>query len=60
MTLKKRSEQSCIGMKFSMIEMKTFMYILLTNFVFSETNERIVKHNVCVAVCVSYIHCRLT
>ncbi|EGN99960.1 hypothetical protein SERLA73DRAFT_180296 [Serpula lacrymans var. lacrymans S7.3] len=38
--------RSCIGMRFSMIEMKTFLYILLTNFVFSETGQKIYKANV--------------
>ncbi|EIN11806.1 cytochrome-450 hydroxylase [Punctularia strigosozonata HHB-11173 SS5] len=38
--------RSCIGMRFSMIEMKTFMYILLTDFVFRETEEKIIKANV--------------
>ncbi|KAH7926700.1 cytochrome P450 [Leucogyrophana mollusca] len=38
--------RSCIGMRFSMIEMKTFLYILLTNFVFSETDKKIYKANV--------------
>ncbi|KAI0917626.1 hypothetical protein AcW1_007212 [Taiwanofungus camphoratus] len=38
--------RSCIGMRFSIIEMKTFLYILLTNFVFSETEEKIGKANV--------------
>ncbi|KAF9227302.1 cytochrome P450 [Gyrodon lividus] len=38
--------RSCIGMRFSMIEMKTFLYILLTNFVFAETDKKIYKANV--------------
>ncbi|KAI6033190.1 cytochrome P450 [Pisolithus orientalis] len=38
--------RSCIGMRFSMIEMKTFLYLLLTNFVFSATDEEIFKANV--------------
>ena len=29
-----------------MIEMKTFLYILLTDFVFSESGEKVVKANV--------------
>lgn len=33
-----------------MIEMKTFMYILLTNFVFRETDEKIIKANVYVSL----------
>ncbi|KAF9241638.1 cytochrome P450 [Melanogaster broomeanus] len=39
-------EASCIGMRFSMIEMKTFLYILLTNFEFAETDKKIYKANV--------------
>jgi hypothetical protein len=31
-----------------MIEMKAFLYILLTNFTFAETGEKIIKANVCV------------
>lgn len=38
--------RSCIGMRFSMIETKTFLYLLLTNFVFSETDSEIFKANV--------------
>ncbi|KAI0305588.1 cytochrome P450, partial [Multifurca ochricompacta] len=38
--------QSCIGQRFSLIEMKTFLYILISNFVFSETDEKVVKANV--------------
>lgn len=38
--------RSCIGMRFSMIEMKTFLYILLTTFTFAETDKRIYKANV--------------
>ncbi|KAI9442336.1 cytochrome-450 hydroxylase [Lactarius indigo] len=38
--------RSCIGQRFSLIEMKTFLYILITNFVFSETDEKVVKANV--------------
>ncbi|KAL4073854.1 cytochrome P450, partial [Scleroderma citrinum] len=37
--------RSCIGMRFSMIEMKAFLSLLLTNFVF-ETNKEIFKANV--------------
>jgi hypothetical protein len=33
-----------------MIELKTFIYVLLTNFVFAETDEKVVKANVCVNV----------
>jgi hypothetical protein len=32
-----------------MIEMKAFLYILLTNFTFAETGEKIFKANVCVS-----------
>lgn len=38
--------RSCIGMRFSMIEMKTFLYILLTQFVFKPSSEKIIKANV--------------
>ncbi|KAJ8583795.1 cytochrome-450 hydroxylase [Rhizopogon salebrosus TDB-379] len=38
--------RSCIGMRFSMIEMKTFLYILLTTFSFAETGKKIYKANV--------------
>ncbi|ETW80421.1 cytochrome P450 monooxygenase 43 [Heterobasidion irregulare TC 32-1] len=38
--------RSCIGQRFSMIEMKTFLYILLTDFAFSESGEKVVKANV--------------
>ncbi|KAG8213983.1 cytochrome P450 [Butyriboletus roseoflavus] len=37
--------RSCIGMRFSMIEMKTFLYVLLTDFIFAET-QKICKANV--------------
>ena len=30
--------------------MKTFLYILITNFVFAETDETVVKANVCVNI----------
>ncbi|KAG2095665.1 cytochrome P450 [Suillus discolor] len=33
--------RSCIGMRFSMIKMKTFLYILLMTFSFAETDKRI-------------------
>ena len=34
--------------------MKTFLYVLITNFVFSETDEKVVKVNTYVALlCVS-------
>ncbi|TFK44652.1 cytochrome-450 hydroxylase [Crucibulum laeve] len=38
--------RSCIGMRFSMIEIKTFIYILVTHFVFKTTEEKIIKANV--------------
>jgi len=38
--------RSCIGMRFSIIEMKTFLFILLTNFKFTSTDDQIVKANV--------------
>ncbi|KAF8647176.1 hypothetical protein AX16_007005 [Volvariella volvacea WC 439] len=38
--------RSCIGMRFSIIEIKTFLYILLTNFVFQEAGVKIFKANV--------------
>jgi cytochrome P450 len=40
--------RSCIGMRFSMIEIKTFLYILLTSFTFRTTGDRITKSNVVV------------
>lgn len=38
--------RSCIGMQFSIIEMKTFLFILLTNFKFTLTDDKIFKANV--------------
>ncbi|KAF5386081.1 hypothetical protein D9615_002473 [Tricholomella constricta] len=38
--------RSCIGMRFSLIEIKTFLYILVTNFVFKVTDDKIFKANV--------------
>ncbi|XP_006461052.1 hypothetical protein AGABI2DRAFT_204483 [Agaricus bisporus var. bisporus H97] len=38
--------RSCIGMRFSLIEIKTFLYILLTSFVFIPTSEKIHRVNV--------------
>nr|BAK09372.1 cytochrome P450 [Postia placenta] len=38
--------RSCIGLRFSIIEIKTFLYILLTNFVFAETESQVGKANV--------------
>ncbi|KAJ7594780.1 cytochrome-450 hydroxylase [Mycena floridula] len=38
--------RACIGMRFSIIEIKTFLSILLANFVFSETDATIFRANV--------------
>jgi len=38
--------RSCIGMRFSLVEIKTFLYILLTNFVFQKTEDKITRANV--------------
>ncbi|CAL1713683.1 unnamed protein product [Somion occarium] len=38
--------RSCIGMRFSIIEMKSFLFILLSNFVFAPTEDKIGKANV--------------
>ncbi|KAJ6456703.1 cytochrome-450 hydroxylase [Mycena sanguinolenta] len=38
--------RACPGLRFSLIEMKTLYYILLTNFVFKETEDKIVPYNV--------------
>ncbi|KAF5354697.1 hypothetical protein D9756_005236 [Leucocoprinus leucothites] len=38
--------RSCIGMRFSMIEIKTFLYILLTHFEFAPTGDKIHRVNV--------------
>ncbi|KAI0062953.1 cytochrome P450 [Artomyces pyxidatus] len=38
--------RACIGQRFSLIEMKTFLHTLITNFVFSEADEKVVKANV--------------
>ena len=38
--------ESCIGLRFSMIEIKTFLYLLLTNFKFQPTEDKILKANV--------------
>ncbi|KAG6862214.1 hypothetical protein C0995_002144 [Termitomyces sp. Mi166 len=40
--------RSCIGMRFALIEFKIFLYILITNFVFKVTDEKILKANVVV------------
>lgn len=42
--------KSCIGMRFSLIEIKTFLYILLTNLKLKPTEEQIIKANVWVTV----------
>jgi hypothetical protein len=39
-----------MGLRLSLIELKTFIYVLITNFVFAETDEKVVKANVCVIV----------
>ncbi|KAJ3571759.1 hypothetical protein NP233_g3541 [Leucocoprinus birnbaumii] len=38
--------RSCIGMRFSMIEIKTFLYILFTHFEFTPTEDKIHRVNV--------------
>ncbi|KAF5370085.1 hypothetical protein D9758_001087 [Tetrapyrgos nigripes] len=38
--------RSCIGLRFSIIEIKTFIFFLVTNFVFQETGDKIIKSNV--------------
>ncbi|KAJ6474217.1 cytochrome-450 hydroxylase [Mycena sanguinolenta] len=38
--------RACPGLRFSLIEMKTLCYILITNFVFKETEDKIVPYNV--------------
>ncbi|KAF8622374.1 hypothetical protein AX15_007102 [Amanita polypyramis BW_CC] len=38
--------RACIGMRFSLIEVKVFLYILLTQFRFKPTEDRIIKANV--------------
>ncbi|RDB16987.1 hypothetical protein Hypma_002672 [Hypsizygus marmoreus] len=38
--------RACIGMRFSIIEIKTFIYILLTKFIFQTTSHKIFKANV--------------
>jgi len=38
--------RACPGLRFALIEIKTLYYILLTNFVFRETEDKITKHNV--------------
>ena len=38
--------QSCIGMRFSIIEIKIVIYMLITNFSFHDTGVEIIKANV--------------
>ena len=38
--------QSCIGMRFSIIEIKIVIYMLVTNFSFHDTGAEIIKANV--------------
>lgn len=38
--------QSCIGMRFSIIEIKIVLYLLVTNFSFHDTGAEIIKANV--------------
>ncbi|KAK7057267.1 cytochrome-450 hydroxylase [Favolaschia claudopus] len=38
--------RACPGLRFALIEIKTLYYILLTHFVFKETEDKITKHNV--------------
>ncbi|TCD65273.1 hypothetical protein EIP91_002834 [Steccherinum ochraceum] len=38
--------RSCIGLRFSIIEMKSFLFILLSNFTFATTDEKVAKANV--------------
>ncbi|TFY63818.1 hypothetical protein EVJ58_g3024 [Rhodofomes roseus] len=38
--------RSCIGMRFSIIEIKTFLFILITHFTFAESDEKVGKANV--------------
>ncbi|KAI0063584.1 cytochrome P450 [Artomyces pyxidatus] len=38
--------RACVGQRFSLIEMKTFLHTLLTNFIFTEADEKVVKANV--------------
>jgi len=40
------SAQSCIGMRFSIIEIKIVIYMLVTNFSFHDTGADIIKSNV--------------
>ncbi|KAJ7497201.1 cytochrome P450 [Mycena latifolia] len=38
--------RACPGLRFALIEIKTLYYILLTNFVFRESETKVTKHNV--------------
>ncbi|KAF6759987.1 cytochrome-450 hydroxylase [Ephemerocybe angulata] len=38
--------RSCIGLRFSLIEIKSFIYTLVSTFVFKPTDDKIVKSNV--------------
>ncbi|KAJ7045418.1 cytochrome-450 hydroxylase [Mycena alexandri] len=38
--------RACPGLRFALIEIKTIYYILLTNFVFRQTEDEITRHNV--------------
>ena len=42
------SVQSCIGMRFAIIEIKILIYTLVTNFSFHDTGADVIKANVCV------------
>ena len=44
-----RALQSCIGMKFSIIEIKMFIFVLVTNFKFAPC-DKVGKANVCVSL----------
>ena len=53
------SPQSCIGVKFSIIEIKMFVFILLTSFKFAES-DKVGKANVYVFFCCSSVTSGLT
>ncbi|KAI0063640.1 cytochrome P450 [Artomyces pyxidatus] len=38
--------RACLGHRVSLIEIKTFLYVLITNFVFTESDEKVVRANV--------------
>ncbi|CAK5281479.1 unnamed protein product [Mycena citricolor] len=38
--------RACPGLRFALVEMKVLYYVLLTNFVFRETDEQVIKRNV--------------